>query len=500
MILHIIDGTKIHDLPFTSGQTILQVLQEHGITGVHAPCGGKGLCKKCTVTIHSYPESYSCLACITPAEDEMRVELNYRKRISFSQDSSCVQAPADPGQRGYAAACDVGSQKIVCHLMNLETGSCVGTEIDSNVQRVFGADTRTLSAEEADTLRRLLMQEINTLLDRLCEKAQIPADRVTFLTVVGGSALMRILERQTSADAAIPLHSNTENQDYHINGSVFYAPVLSEELGSDVSACILAANLQAEEKPVLLVDMGMHNKMVLGCGGRYVACSADYGPAFRGSFYDYGANASRGAIAGVTWQKGALKLDILGRSMPVGICGSGVLDSIAIMRRLGIIDGEGWFVPQEQLSPEAAPLVTAVNGEPVFKLTKFSKIYVTQSDVQRFRKVKAAIYAAICILAQEYGIRVADIAKTQLAGGLGTFFNLESSAILGLSPYELTNIVEPLGNAASGGSQSAAMSAQARQALLEIPTQVRCFTLFEHPDFQKFYAEGLRFPSPDLWS
>lgn len=494
MTLHVINGTEIQELSFVPGQTILQVLQSHGISDVHAPCGGRGLCKKCSVTVHSALESYSCLACITPAEEDMRVELNYQKRIAFSQDSSCVLSPSDPGQKGCAVACDVGSQKIVCHLMNLETGSCIGTEFASNVQRVYGADSRTLPAEETESLRKLLVEEINLLIDRLCEKAKVPPDQVIFLTVVGGTSLVRILERWTPEAAAKPYHSREESMEFHVNGDVFYAPVLSEKLGSDVVSCIFSANLQKEEKPVLLVDIGTHNKMVLGCGDRYVACSADYGPAFRGAFYDYGKNASRGAIAGVTWQKGALKLDILGRSLPTGICGSGVLDAIAIMRRLGIVDEEGMFVPQEQLSPEAAPLVTVVNGEPVFKLTRFSKIYVTQADVQRFRRVKAAVYAAICILAQEYGIRVEDIAKTQLAGGLGTFFNLESSVTLGLSPDELTENLEPLGNAASGGSQSAAVSAQARQALMDIPSQVHCFTLSEHPDFQRFYEEGLRFP------
>lgn len=496
MVLHAIDGTRIWDLPFRPGQTILQVLQENGITGVHSPCGGKGLCKKCTVTVHNALESYTCLACITPAEEDMRVELNYKRRISFSQDSSCPIFPADPGQSGYAIACDVGTQKILCTLMQLETGDCIGTELDSNIQRIFGADSHSLSEEETDSLRNLIRHQINLLIDRLCGKAGIPNELVTVLTVVGGTAMMRILEggSPSSPFSAKPMHASApepQHHGFHINGIVFFAPVLSSGLGSDVSACILAADLAAEEKPVLLLDFGTHSKLVLGCGNRYVACSAQTGPALRGGFYDYGTSASKGAIAGLTYQNGTLKPEILGKSLPTGVCGSGVIEAISIMLRLGILDAQGNFRPREQLSAEAASLVTTVNGEPAFKLTKFYKIYVTQSDVTRFLEAKAMLHAAIVILLQEYGIALPEVSKLMLAGGLGSF--LHQNTYPDMVPRELSDRTVFLGNAAGAGCQSAALSARARAELMALPEQVRCIDLTSHPDFAANCKEGMQF-------
>lgn len=498
MLLHIIDGTQIQDLSFQPGQTILSVLQEHGITSIHAPCGGKGLCRKCMVTIHNGLESYSCMACTTQAEDGMRVELNYKKRIHFAQDHFCQTYPADPDQIGYAIACDVGIQKIVCNLMNLQTGECVGTEVTSNIQRIFGSESleqiQALSAEELLPLRIGLQAQLNQMIDTLCEKANIAPDRIFSMTVVGSPAAFRILVGDLSSPEKRPLPSmKFDNHEYHVNGDVFFAPPISDKIGSDISACILAGNLAEETKPVLLIDIGSTCQMILGCAGRYIACAASVVQALRGGNYVYGMRASRGAIAGVTYQNGNLKLDILGRSMPTGICGSGMLDALTIMLRLGIMDETGRISRPEELPPETAPLVTMVNGEPAFKLTKFSKIYVTQADVENFRRAKAVQYASIRVLAAEYGIRVEDIAKCQLSGGLGSFVSLESSFALELAPWELTESTQRLGNAAAGGSQSAVLSARARKMLMEIPAQVRCIHPEEHPAYQAAYEEGLYF-------
>lgn len=498
MIIHIIDGTRIQNLTFQPEQTILEVLQQHGIAAGHAPCGGKGLCRKCMVTIHDGLESYSCMACTTQAEDGMRVELNYKKRIHFAQEHFCRTYPVDPGQSGYAIACDVGIQKIVCNLMNLETGECIGTEVTSNIQRIFGSESLeqldALPEEELIPLREGLQSQINQMIDTLCEKAQVASGQIRYMTVVGSPAADHILVQDISRLEKKPISLVEQGgHDYHVSGDVFFAPPISDGIGSDISACILAGNLVEETKPVLLIDLGSTCQLVLGCGGRYVACLASVGPTLRGGNYAYGMQAAKGAIAGVTYQNGSLKLDILGRSMPTGICGSGMMDALTIMLRLGIMDENGRIAPPEELSPETAAFVTMVDGEPAFKLTKFGKIYVTRADVERFQRAKAVQYAAVRVLAEEYGIHVEDIAKCQLSGGLGSFVNLESTVALGMAPWELTDNTERLGNAAAGGSQSAVLSAQARKMLMKIPDQVRCINLTDHPAYQAAYEEGLFF-------
>lgn len=506
MTIHVLDSMEIRELPFEQGQTILNVLQNHDIAGIHAPCGGKGICQKCLVTVHHGLETYSCMACTTPAEDGMRVELNFKKRISFAQSSSCRVYTPDPGQTGYAVALDVGTTTLVCHLMNLQTGECEGTVYGSNAQSAFGANvlSRMQAAAEGnfETLRELLVNQLNQLIDQLLESAHVPPEALTHMTVVGNTIMMHFAAGINPAahgiapfvpDTLFGITMDAAALGYHVHGDVYFPPAVTGFLGSDSVACVLSANLREEPEPVLLIDLGTNSEMILGCGDRYVACAADAGSAFKGSFYDYGIPASKGAISGVSYQNGAFKLNILGKTLPMGICGSGMIDAIAIMVRLGIVDEMGHIVDPEELPPEIAKHVVTLNGQRAVRLTKFGKIFVTQADVTRFQLSKAALYSGVQILAEEYGIPVEKIAKCQLAGSFGTFINPESAAILGLIPPEELDRTELLGNAAASGSQSAALSAKAREELLALRNQIRYISLSEHPDFNDNYIDGMLF-------
>lgn len=246
MTIYVLNSVEITELPFEQGQTILDVLQNHNITSVHAPCGGKGICQKCLVTVHSGLESYSCLACTTPAEDRMRVELNFKQRISFAQSSSCRIYPVDSGQDGYAVACDVGTTTLVCHLMNLETGECEGTVYGSNAQIAFGANilARLQAASEGhfNAFREQLVNQLNQMIDQLLESAHVPAERLTYMTIVGNTIMMHFAAGLNPvAHGIAPFVPDTlfgttmgaAALGYHVHGDVYFGPAISNFIGTD---------------------------------------------------------------------------------------------------------------------------------------------------------------------------------------------------------------------------------------------------------------------------
>lgn len=506
MTLTVLEGNNRSEIVFEEGDTILSALQRAGVKSAHAPCGGKGFCKKCSVYVRSEDFCGTCLSCTTKAADGMIVETAPVVRLSFAEESSAAVYPPDPGQTGYAVACDVGTVTLMCRLLSLETGCCIAAVSGSNAQSIFGANvlSRLQAAAEGHSgeLSEIVVNQINGLVASMCRETGVNMEEIKRIAFSGNTIMEHFAAGlNPAAEGIAPFRPqslfgetySSRSLGFNFDAEAFFCPCVSGFVGGDIIADMVSAGMAEAEKPVLLVDLGANSEMVLGCGGRFVACTADAGAAFKASLLDKGMPAAAGAVSGVEYADGELKLEVLGNIKPVGVCGSGFIDALGIMYRLEVLDEMGHIVPPDEAAPEAEPFIGEAEGARVFFLTENKKVFITQADISKFQLAKAAISAGIHILAEEYGIRLKDISRVCLAGGFGTFVRPNNAAAIGLIPSELLNKAELLGNASAAGAASAALSAEAERTLCRLRDGVRYINLPTHPSFGDAYVDGMLF-------
>lgn len=493
------------ELPFRPGQTILALLLQQRGAGVEAPCGGKGTCKKCTV-YQVLPEGErEILACQTWAEDGMVLRLPEQLELVVelgAQNQDTV--PTEPGKRGLGIACDIGTTTLVCKLVELETGRCLSTVGTANPQRAYGADV--ISRIEASrqgqgkamtgALRRALAQMIR----RLAERAEVSLGEIQSMSVAANTTMCHLLVglKPDSMGVAPYLPEHTFGCDYDakalelpFDGAVYVAPAVSGFVGGDITAGILAAGLEEGGENTLLIDVGTNGELVLGRGDRFVSCATAAGPAFEGAGIRFGMTASPGAISEVRWQWGQVKCGVIGGGQAKGICGSGLIDAIAVLLEAGAVDHTGRMLhpDEDEIPEELEPYLYLVDGEPAFCL--MDEIAITQRDVRKLQLCKGAIAAGIQILREKQG---EPVERLLLAGGFGSYIRPESAAKIGLIPRELLAVTESVGNTAVVGAQMALCSEDARGRLEEIREHTTYVELSGNPDFQEKYIAMMYFP------
>ena len=501
MTIFVQQGNEKKELTFTAGQTLLEILREAGYE-VSAPCGGNGTCGKCTV----YIAGEAHLACQTEAADGMMVELPHTAELEVALGSDAVFA-CDSGLQGYGVAVDIGTTTVACHLVNLENGKTVAVAGEGNAQRSYGADV--ISRIQASVEGRLgemaevIRKQLGEMMETLCREAKVSPAEVHFMTVAANTTMCHILAGLKPDTIGVapftPLSLFGDEYDAKawglpFDGRVYLAPSVSGYVGGDITADLLAVDMDKASKPVLLIDVGTNGEMALGCGDKFVCCSTAAGPAFEGAQIRFGMTAAEGAISSVEYHDGALECKVIGGVEAKGICGSGLIDAIAVMLEVGALDETGRVLDideDDDIPEEALPFLTLLDDEPAFRLTE--QVYVTQSDVRKVQLGKGAIAAGIQVLIDTSDVNYDDIGALLLAGGFGSFIRPASAARIGLIPAELLGVTKAVGNTAAVGAKMALVSAEARQRLDKLQKAMDYQELSGLAAFNTAYMEKMMF-------
>ena len=501
MTIFVQQGNEKKELTFTAGQTLLEILREAGYE-VSAPCGGNGTCGKCTV----YIAGEAHLACQTEAADGMMVELPHTAELEVALGSDAVFA-CDSGLSGYGVAVDIGTTTVACHLVNLENGKTVAVAGEGNAQRSYGADV--ISRIQASVEGRLgemaevIRKQLGEMMETLCREAKVSPAEVHFMTVAANTTMCHILAGLKPDTIGVapftPLSLFGDDYDAKswglpFDGRVYLAPSVSGYVGGDITADLLAVDMDKASKPVLLIDVGTNGEMALGCGDKFVCCSTAAGPAFEGAQIRFGMTAAEGAISSVEYHDGALECKVIGGVEAKGICGSGLIDAIAVMLEVGALDETGRVLDVDEdddIPAEALPFLTLLDEEPAFRLTE--QVYVTQSDVRKVQLGKGAIAAGIQVLIDTSDVNYDDIGALLLAGGFGSFIRPASAARIGLIPAELLDVTKAVGNTAAVGAKMALVSAEARERLDKLQKAMDYQELSGLAAFNTAYMEKMMF-------
>lgn len=503
------------EVPFTPGQTILDALRTQAGLAIHAPCGGVGSCRKCAVTVLENGQAHSVLSCQTPAQPGMvlRLEENPNQSQAVTLEGvGATDCPPDPGQSGCGIACDIGTTTVVCHLVELSTGKTLATLGEGNEQQSFGADviSRIKASMEGQRpqLTRCIRSQLSRMVQALSQKTDVPLTQIKRMSVAANPTMSHLLwglaPDSLGAAPFTPLSYFGEERpasalELPFEGRVYTAPSVSGYVGGDITADLLAVGMDVTDRPTLLIDVGTNGEMALAGAKGILCCSTAAGPAFEGAQIRFGMTAAPGAISQVRYAHGQLTCTVLGDGEARGLCGSGLIDAVAVMLELGALDETGRLLDleedEEEIPPQARPYLGYFEDAPAFRLTE--RVWVTQADVRKLQLGKGAIAAGVQILLRTYGVELEQLDALLLAGGFGSFIRPSSAARIGLFPEQALPVTRAVGNTAAQGAKLALCAQSARDRLDALQERMQYIELSGLAAFNEVYLEQMLFPEDE---
>jgi len=424
--------------------------------------------------------------------------------------------PGDSSKENYGIAFDIGTTTVSGQLINLNTKEILGTKATYNKQIAFGDDviTRIIFATEENGLERLhhaVIDNMNAIIRELVDENNIPLNRVTGVMCAGNTTMMHLLLRVDPTHIRREPYVSTANFvpviraaeagiKVHPRGLLACIPGVSTYIGGDIVAGVIACGIDNEEKLTLLIDVGTNGEIVLGNKEWMACCSASAGPAFEGSGVSAGMRAIGGAIEKIEINsKLETKVKTIGNVKPMGICGSGYINLISEMFKQGIIDRDGKI--NKTLKNKR---IRKIDGEYEYVVVFKNKaccgydIVIKESDIDNLKRSKGAIYSAASILVKKFGLAFQDIDKIYIAGGFGTFLNIESAISIGILPDLDKKKFKFVGNSSLIGAREILLSYDTMKKAEEVARKMTYIELSKDTSYMDEYVSSLFFPHTDL--
>jgi uncharacterized 2Fe-2S/4Fe-4S cluster protein (DUF4445 family) len=410
-------------------------------------------------------------------------------------------------------------------LIDITTGQCLATQATLNPQSQYGDDviSRISYAQTDEKLAQLhaaIIDCINELIGRLCSQASIDANRIYEVCLVGNTTMnhiflkLPVVQLGQAPYRAFSLDAHDVPADrlgLQINpaANIHTVENIAGFVGSDTTAGALAVDIDSAKDVTLFVDIGTNGELVLNTDGDLYVASCAAGPAFEGARISCGSRAVEGAIEGVVLSEDDIDLTVIGSDAPRSICGSGLVDAVAVLLDLGIVDATGRFVEpstlKDKLSPAIAARIIEQGGQLGFCLTRTPNarirattvserpVVLTQKDIREVQLAKGAIRTGIKMLQKKLGLRDADIKQVLLAGAFGNYIRPQSAVRIGLLPDVPLERIHFVGNAAVAGAQMLLVSRLCRAKAKELARKIEYVEIAHEPDFQAVFADSMSF-------
>jgi uncharacterized 2Fe-2S/4Fe-4S cluster protein (DUF4445 family) len=448
-------------------------------------------------------------------------EADYKVTAVVVDDVLIAVEPGDTTGRRFGIAFDLGTTTVVATLLDLSTGTPVAVESTLNKQQPFGADVITrisatmMDPGALDKLQQLAQETLGELARAVCAQADVEPREVYEVAVAGNATMThlvlgidpeplgmapfimsaRLLPEVLAADLGLA-------GAVHPRARAVVFPAFGAYVGGDIMAGLLASGMDRDARIRLFVDIGTNCEIVLGNREWLLATAAPAGPAFEGAAIRCGMRAADGAIEVVTMTPDDLSLKVIGDAEPQGLCGSGLVDAVTGLVRVGLLDSSGRFIAEEEAAakvPGLAGRLRRIGQERVFVLhwrgsEAQDSIYLSQRDVRELQFAKAAIATGWQILLEEAGLTAADVKQVLLAGSFGSYLSAASAIRIGLVPKVPVPRVVSAGNVAGEGAKMALLSLRERAGGLALLEEVRYVELSDRTDFNDRFIEQLPFP------
>src|SRR4030065_898148 len=379
----------------------------------------------------------------------------------------------DKTKNNYGLAVDLGTTKIAGFLVDLVTGKTVDSKGIINPQIIYGEDVMSRlnfaiqNKDNAGKIQKIVIDKINEAAVEICSRNNLTSREITEMTVVGNTAMLHLFLKLPVKQlglspfvSSIKKSLNIKARDIGINitagGYIFLLSPIAGFIGSDHLAMILATKIYKRKGNYLGIDIGTNTEIALKTGKIITSVSTASGPAFEGAHIKHGMRASPGAIERVTIDSGTglPSIQTIDDREPVGICGSGILDAVAALLKVGLIDKKGKF------KTDSDNICRDDKGELNYVLGK--DISISQKDIVEIQLAKGAIRAGIEILLENAGISIKEIDGVILAGAFGSYIDPNNVMDIGMFPDTPLNKIRQVGNAAGVGAKMILISRQER--------------------------------------
>lgn len=419
---------------------------------------------------------------------------------------------APPNTRAVGLAVDLGTTKIAACLVDLEHGTELAAVGAMNPQIGYGEDvisrlvfTRR-SEGGAHMLAALIRSTLDDMLGDLVKRAGIAREHVADVCIVGNTAMIHLLLHfpvsqlvtapyVAAVDTALDIKARELDLHTAPGAYVHVLPGIGGFVGADHVAMILGSQLDRTDRVTLGIDIGTNTEIVLTRPGEgfLAAVSCASGPAFEGAHISDGMRAASGAIEAVTLTDSHVQLKTIDDGPPIGLCGSGMVDAIAELRRAHLINTHGRF-------DRSSSRVRAGKRGLEFLLVSESQsgtgrdIVISQEDINEIQLAKGAIRAGLDVLLETARIHYDDVETVLIAGAFGSYLNIQSALATGLFPRFPNAEYRQIGNAALSGAKWALVSRHERERARHIASKTRYIELTTHPQFKRLFAYGMLIP------
>lgn len=482
------------------GQSLLHALRREGIR-LHASCGGNRTCGKCEVKASGHLSLLTSeeaarlhgrtglrLACYATIEGPVTVYLDRPELMDIRTDWPFPLTASTPlFDSGIGAAIDIGTTTICVYLFD-QAGTILSVTSEASRQAAYGADIMTRIAfanEDPDNeLHHVLVRQIDELLQEAEKEAGIEADHLQAAVITGNTTMLHFLAGLPTMSIALAPYRPESHFGcfFNLNRSTttplpsYLPPCISAYVGADIATGMIYAGLDEKKDGQLLIDVGTNGEIVLAANGTLFSCSTAAGPAFEGAGIEMGSGAVPGAIFKVVKQEGSMAFETIGNREAASICGSGLLDLIAVSYDLGYIDERGRIKDKDKL----------FIGQ--------SDVYLTQKDIRQLQLAKGAIRAGIDTILHHAGLCPEDIKKVYVAGGFGSKLNPQAAECIGMLPPGFSKKTNALGNAAAAGASLLLLNKDLKERVEAVAAATQTIELSADRFFMDRFVHLLNFP------
>ena len=421
--------------------------------------------------------------------------------------------------RRLAIAIDLGTTTIAASLLDTTTGERLAIAGSLNPQRLYGADviSRLEAAHASADNRRKMAALVNgalaDMVGKLLDDASASPHDLTGIAIAGNPAMEHLLLGLPVESIAFPPYRplftsgrtiTTDELGWDVTVPAMIFPLPGGFVGGDLVAFLYGQSLAGSRSAVLvpspgsrlLLDMGTNGELALQVGEVIFATSAAAGPAFEGGNLACGMAALAGAIHRVTITGDRLELSVIGGGTPSGICGSGVIESIAGLLQAGVIDSSGRLLNRAEIPSNLANRVEDVAGQFVFVLYRDARttVYLSQEDIRQVQLAKGAIRAGMEVLCERAGIRCDAIRDVVLTGSFGAELSPRSLKNLGIFTGNMVEIASFVREGALRGVEQSLCSPDGFDRVARLAESIRVIPLSGTPAFEKHFLEQMNFP------
>lgn len=482
------------ELFVNKGTPLKDIIFEYG---VEFPCGGEGTCGGCKVKLLAGdvkdPQKHEelnyklglepeyRLACISELVEDVTLEIPQFESIILADNTQFVYTPRE----GYGIALDIGTTTLVAQLIDLSTGQVMAVQTSRNPQTRFGSDIMSrvlhgLTEKGSAELKKLVRNETHRLVKLLLDGKDVALKKII---LVGNSVMhhlfcgfdvqpLSMYPFETTNNESVEYTSKDLGWDMADGVKIIFARPIASFIGSDIYAGIIASGMDKNPHLTALIDLGTNGEVVVGNKEKMVCASTAAGPAFEGANIHMGMSAMSGAISSVSLSDSQINYHVIGNQEALGICGSGLIDAVAVFLQNGALDSGGALIKDDE----------------VLKIGE--RVYLTQKDVREFQLAKGALSAGLQILVNKLGRTLSDITRVYIAGGFGSFINLENVVRLGMLEVDEYKI-QKLGNSALIGAKMLLFTDD--YSFKNVLSKIEHISLDADENFQDIFVEKMFF-------